>query len=58
MDQWRQKKAGKKFYAAFEKSLELISVSKKQVEMLYWFLSLTAQVKILQPLAHVKKVFI
>ncbi len=41
-----------------KQSLELMSVSKKQVEMLSWFLSLTTQAKILQPLAHVKKVLI
>ncbi len=45
----------KNFMQLSKQSLELISVSKKQVEMLYWFLS---QAKILQPLAHLKKVLI
>ncbi len=59
MDQWKQKKAGKKICVQLSKqSLELVSVSKKQAEMFYWFLSLTTQAKILQPLAHVKKVLI
>jgi hypothetical protein len=60
IDQWKQKKAGKKFFMQlWKESSELKRVSKKQAEMLYWFfLSLSTQAQILQPLAHVQKVLI